>query len=112
MTIEELRDFYLALPNVEKQIFLLSVSWYLTIHGRGFGIDLTGAEQTKALLGLNELHHKISSHVKSIALGDDRYPDDVLWNILNEKALHYGIIAHLKSSFEYARTRNALRKPN
>jgi hypothetical protein len=109
VNIDELRSRYLSLPDFEKQIFLLSVSWYLTIHGRSFGLDLMGEEQTRAFLGLNELHHQISSHVISIALGHNRYPDDSLWNILNEKAAHYGISAHLKSSFEFAQTR-ALRK--
>jgi hypothetical protein len=35
-----------------------------------------------------------------------RYPDDVLWNILHEKAAYYGVTAHLKQSLNYPRSRD------
>ena len=35
----------------------------------------------------------------------DRYPDEVLWNILNETAATYGLLAHLEQSFKFVRTR-------
>jgi hypothetical protein len=104
---DELRSWYLTLPDSDKQIFLSFVSWQLTIHGRCFGLDLTGIEQINAFKGLNELQHQISSHVVAIGLRQERYPDEVFWNILNEKAAFYGILAHLKQSFDFARSRNA-----
>jgi hypothetical protein len=55
---------------------------------------------------LNELQHQISGHIAAIGLGRDRYPDEVLWNILNEKAASYGLLAQLKHSFDSARLRN------
>ncbi len=106
MNIDELKSWYLALSDCDKQVFLCFVSNQLTVHGRAFGLDLTGEEQVKAFQGLNELQHQISGHVAAIGLKCDRYPDDVLWNILNEKAASYGLHAHLKQSLDYARARN------
>jgi hypothetical protein len=104
---DELRDWYVSLSDSDKQTFLSFVSWQLTIHGRCFGLDLTGIEQINAFKGLNELQHQISSHMAAIGLRQNRYPDDVLWNILSEKAASYGILAHLKQSFDFARSRNS-----
>jgi hypothetical protein len=106
MDNDELRSWFLELSDSGKQIFLCFVSHHLTIHGRSFGLDLTGSEQTKAFQGLNELQHQISGHVAAIGLNCDRYPDDVLWNILSEKAAWYGLAAHLKQSLNFARGRN------
>jgi hypothetical protein len=109
---DELRSWFLVLPDSDKQIFLSFVSYQLTIHGRSFGLDLTGTDQINAFKGLNELQHQISSHVAAIGLMQERYPDEVLWNILDEKAAYYGILAHLKQSLDYARSRNAWDKSN
>jgi hypothetical protein len=98
---DELRNWYLTLSDSDKQIYLSLVSHQLTIHGRAFGLDLTGSAQIKGFEGLNELQHQISGHVAAIGLGRDRYPDEVLWNILNEKAATYGLLAHLKQSFDF-----------
>ncbi len=106
MNNDELRNWYLALTDSDKQIFLALVSNQLTIHGRAFSLDLSGPEQTRAFSGLNELQHQISGHIAAIGLRQDRYPDDVLWAILNEKAVWHGLPAHLKQSFDFARSRN------
>jgi hypothetical protein len=106
LDLEALRDWYLARSDSHKLIFLSLVSNQLTIHGRAFGIDLTGAVQIKAFEGLNELQHQISGHITAIGLNHARYPDEVLWNILNEKAAAYGLLAHLYQSFNFARTRD------
>ena len=106
MNNDELRSWYFALPDSGKQIFLSFVSYQLTIHGRCFGLDLAGADQIDAFKGLNELQHQLSSHVAAIGLKQERYPDEVLWDILKEKATFYGILAHLQQSFDFARSRN------
>jgi hypothetical protein len=103
---DELRSWYLNLSDAYKQIYLSLVSNQLTIHGRSFGLDLKEAEQIKAFKGLNELQHQISGHIAAIGLRQNRYPDDVLWNILNEKAASFGLLAHLKQSFDSVRSRN------
>lgn len=106
MNSEEMKDWYLALPDPRKQIFLAILSSSLTIDGRAFSLDYEGKEQTKAFVGLNEIQHQISQHIAAIGIGSDRYPDDVLWQILTEKASAYGLSAHLFRSLEFARSRN------
>jgi hypothetical protein len=100
MTGDELKQWYLSLTDSSKQIFLAFVSNDLTIHGRGFGLDLPVEQQSRAFKGLNELQHQISGHIAGLGLGRDRYPDDVLWQILAETAAAYGLANHLKSSLE------------
>lgn len=112
MNVEEIRIWYLALAESDVQIFLSLVSHQLTVHGRAFALELTETQQIRAFRGLNELQHQISSQIASLGLNHDRYPDDVLWNILNEKAAAYGLLAHLKQSFDFARTRNVWEKSN
>jgi hypothetical protein len=107
---EELRSWYISLAEPDKQICLSLVSGQLTIHGRSFGLDLKEAEQIKAFKGLNELQHQISGHIAAIGLKQNRYPDDVLWNILNEKAAAFGLLAHLKQSFDSVRSREIWNK--
>jgi len=52
---------------------------------------------------LNELQHQISQHIAHLGSGDARYPDDLLWTILHEKAASYGISKQLSSSLKIAR---------
>jgi hypothetical protein len=106
MNSEELWEWYVALPDHSKQIFLSLVSQQLTIHCRAFSLDLEGIEQVRAFKGINELQHQLSAQAAAIGLGHDRYPDEVLLRILIEKAAAYGLLAHLKQSFDYARHRN------
>ena len=109
MINEEFRDWYLGLPDTQKQSFLAIVSYDLTIYGRSFGVDLVGEKQSEAFKGLNELQHQISQYIAGIGLGSDRYPDAVFWQILHEKAASYGLSAHLTKSIEFARSRNCLK---
>ena len=105
MADANLRDLYLGLPDRQKQIFLLIVSYELTIHGRSFGLDLVGEKQIQAFEGLNELQHQISQHVAGIAVGRDRYPDEAFWKILHETAESHGLSAHLTQSITFASSR-------
>lgn len=102
----DIRDWYLALTDPSKQIFLALVSHDLTIHGRGFELDLQGEQLTRAFKGLNELQHQISGHISGLGLGRDRYPNDVLWQILAETAAAYGLGSHLRHSLHDARSKN------
>lgn len=102
----DLRNWYLALTDSQKQIFLALVSSDLTIHGRGFGLDLSGEQHIRAFKGLNELQHQISGHIVGLGLGRDRYPDELLLQILAEEAAAYGLSPHLRKSLEFARSRD------
>lgn len=110
MNNDDLRDWYLALTDSHKQIFLALVSSHLTIHGREFGLHPPGEQQSRGFKGLNELQHQISGHLIGLGLGRDRYPDDALWQILAEKAAAYGLSNHLKDSLGFARSRDLWRK--
>ncbi len=102
----DIRDWYLALTDPSKQIFLDLVSHDLTIHGRGFRLDLQGEQQTRAFKGLNELQHQLSGHISGLGQGRDRYPDDLPWQTLAETAAVYGLGPHLRRSLQDARSKN------
>lgn len=104
MNNDDLRDWYLALTDSHKQVFLALVSSDLTIHGREFGLHPPGEQQSRGFKGLNELQHQISGHIVALGLGHDRYPDDVLWQILSEQAAAYGLGSHLRHSLDRARS--------
>src|SRR5689334_9342049 len=106
-----MRNWYLALKDSDKQVFLALLSNHLTIHGRDFYRGSSRIEPTgkafQAFEGLNEIQHQISGHIAAIGLRDDRYPDDVLWKILSEKAAAYDLSAHLRQSLDFARSRDS-----
>jgi hypothetical protein len=106
MNNDVLQSWYLALADSNKQVFLALVSNHLTIYGRDIGLYQSGTEQTNAFKGLNELQHQISGHIAAIGLKHARYPDEVLWKILHEKAATYDLAAHLGRSLDFARSRN------
>jgi hypothetical protein len=103
---EEFKDWYRRMPDSDKMIFLALVMGRLTIHGRAFGLDLSGEEQTRAFKGLNELFHQISNQFEAIGVTRDRYPDDIFLRALMEKASFYGLQAQLTESLNYSRTRH------
>jgi hypothetical protein len=108
---EQIRAWYLGLQDTSQQVFLALVSNSLTVDGRGFGLYLSGEAQVEAFKGLNELQHQLSGHIAAIGLARDRYPDEVLWAILHEKAAHYGILGYLTTSLEFARSRSCRSEP-
>jgi hypothetical protein len=104
MNDNNLRDWYLALTDSDKLIFLALISSDLTIHGREFGLHQPDEQYWRAFKGLNELQHQLSGHIVAIGLGSDRYPDDVLWQILAEKAAACGLGSHLRHSLDRAKS--------
>ncbi len=106
MENDDLRGWYLNLTDSDKQIFLALVSNDLTIHGRGISLHESADQQIRGFKGLNELQHQISGHIIGLALGSDRYPGDVLWQILTETAAAYGLGSHLRHSLDCAKSRS------
>jgi hypothetical protein len=106
MKEDSLREWYLALEDYGKLVFLAFVSSDLTIQGRAIALCESAEQQIRGFKGLNELQHQISGHIIGIALGRGRYPDELLWQILDEKASDYGVSSHLRYSLEAARRRN------
>jgi len=111
---DDLRSWYLALTNSGKQIFLACVSHDLTLHGRSAGLYLSGEKQARTVLGLNDLQHQISGHIRNLGLGCDTKPDDTFLDLLIDEAGRFGLTARLRQSLEFARSRDlwqALKKP-
>jgi hypothetical protein len=103
--MNETENWYIGVVDEDKVIFLALVMAQLTIHGRSFGLDLIAEQQTRAFVGLNELQHLISNHCAAIGMNRDRYPDVAFLEVIKEKAMHYGLAAHLAQSFDFARSR-------
>ena len=108
--MNDIKAWYLELSDGKKQIFLALVSNHLTVHGRFVGLKVHGEGQVQAFKGLNELQHQISSHIAAIGLAASRYPDDVLWNILEEKAAQYQVSPAFAESLRFARSRSCWAK--
>ena len=102
--MSEIKSWYLDLPNNKKQVFLAIVAHQLTVHARYAAYKLTGEQQIRELKGFNELQHQISSHIGAIGLSKERYPDEVLWQILQEKAEQHQISPDLAQSVQFARS--------
>jgi hypothetical protein len=97
MTQAELIDLYRGLDSVGKVRFLASCSYNLTVAMREFYGDEYAAEtRAQSLMGANELQHHLASELSHHHEQDEkRYPDDVLLNILFEKAAFYQISPQL-----------------
>jgi hypothetical protein len=99
--IEPFDDLFLSLSDQQKIVALAWLSHELTIHGRGFGLDLVGNDQIAAFKGLNELQHKISQDIGHLAQGTNRQGGEDILQTLRGTAAHYGLASHLRSSFAF-----------
>jgi hypothetical protein len=105
--IKSPKEIFLALSDQQKIIFLARLSNDLTICGRDVWLYFKGEAQIAAFKGLNELQHQLSQHIAHLAEASERYPDDVLWEILQEKAMHYRISTCLNQSLDDRAQRHA-----
>ena len=103
MTKPECIERYTALDSKTKVRFLALASFFLTVSLRG---DYNNADleyRVRRLQGTNELQHHLSSELgHHHAEETKRYPDDVLINILAEKAAFYGLSGELASALSWA----------
>jgi hypothetical protein len=107
MKPEALIEWLAALPSMERVRELNKVSHALTICAREFHAPSGDqAAVIKKLLGLSELHHKISAQIEHYCVGEETrvYPLDVFCRVLFETALQYGIGSFLAMAVHYART--------
>jgi hypothetical protein len=100
MTKTELLELYFGLDSDAKALFLARLSNELTIWMRAEYEESTDcSKRAKRLMGANELQHHISSELRNHLLKtDDRYPDEVLMNILLEKATYCEISEEFQSA--------------
>jgi hypothetical protein len=97
MTKSQLLQTYTALDSPAKARFLAVLSNQLTIFMREEYDD--SARRIKRLMGANELQHHISSELRHHLDQDtNRYPDEVLLNILLEKAQHFELSNQLQQA--------------
>jgi hypothetical protein len=98
-------DDFARLSVADQQRFLALIGLDLTIHGRAFLLELQGPVLVRSLAGLNELQHKIASHIAALAGDAPRYPDDILFRILEEVATEYEVTDALQRAIGFAATR-------
>jgi hypothetical protein len=101
MTKSELLQIYTVLDSPAKARFLAVLSNQLTIFMRSeYDESADCSRRVKRLMGSNELQHHMSSELRHHLEEDlDRYPDEVLLNILLEKAHSYELLNELQQAF-------------
>ncbi|GGA57141.1 hypothetical protein GCM10011507_05590 [Edaphobacter acidisoli] len=100
MTKLELLQIYANLDSWAKARFLAVLSHQLTIRMReSYDESIASDQRIKLLMGANELQHHLSSELRHHLEEDtNRYPDEVLMNILLEKAQYYQLSNELQGS--------------
>jgi hypothetical protein len=98
------KSMFLALPQDKKILFLSLLAHEITIGARGaYPEQVEKDEDTNKLVTFNELQHNITSQVAHMLAKDDkRYPDEVLIDILFEKAQTGGCGSDLIVAFDFA----------
>jgi len=92
MNLDDAISRYLAIPDDSKALFLLRLSWWLTVSLRGCYDETDSELLATKLKGANEIQHQLSSEAVSHMAGDlNRYPDDALIRICVEKAAIFKI---------------------
>jgi hypothetical protein len=110
---QSLSEWIAQLTLGERVKVLNLVSFSLTIHAREFQLPSDASEDPlsiiKKLLGLNELHHKLSSQIGHYCDGEEAkvYPVEVFSKILFEVAAQYGVTSFLNAAITYARSRSS-----
>jgi hypothetical protein len=95
--------------SVERQtrlLALLALEW--TVRARGaYPGQVDQREAGRQLRAFNEVEHTITGQLAHLVAGDaGRYPDDVLIDVLFEKAQQGGCAADLAGAFEWSLSRN------
>jgi hypothetical protein len=103
MTKLELLQIYTGLDSSAKARFLVALSHQLTIRMReNYDESIDSDKQIKRLMGANELQHHLSSETRHLLEEDTkRYPDEILLNILLEKAHYYYAPNELQEALIY-----------
>src|SRR5215468_6224288 len=100
MTKSELLQIYTVLDSSAKARFLAGVLHQLTVLMReNYNESIDSGKRIKRLMGANELQHHLSSELRHHLEEDaKRYPDEVLLNILLEKADYYQLPNELQAA--------------
>jgi hypothetical protein len=84
MTLDDLIAAYSSLPVERQTRVLASYAWWLTISARGtYVVGSEDIANPHRLRMLNETQHSVIEHICHLLDGNlQRYPDDVLVNII------------------------------
>jgi hypothetical protein len=87
MDLPRLVDEFRALPPASQLETLVRLTHALTVVGRdAYEPDSLELRHPQRLRSLNEVQHRISSHVLALLVGDSaRYPDDLLLSMILEQ---------------------------
>ena len=96
---------FLRLTNHGKQVFLADLGLALTITARATVLERHREQAIATLAGLNELQHKIMSHISALGTDSERYPDEVFWSVLDETAAVHAISDALNDAIGFAASR-------
>lgn len=95
--IKALSTKYEQLQPTRKAVVLLAAAFNLTIEFRGLH-ELSDADARKRGGAINEIQHKLLSQALAELAARDRYPDDVLFTILDEIAEAGDVQGHAVSA--------------
>jgi hypothetical protein len=96
-TMAEVKDWYLRLPNSQKQRFLAAVGLNLTI---SFRHSKPGNLNPKSWFGVNELHQALYGTIDVLGSGID---DKIVWDHILVIARQYNLTGTLTSTLESAK---------
>jgi hypothetical protein len=101
----QLTEFLAGLALAKRAQALNLLSFKLTIHAREYGLLDAGADKEEAirrLVGLSELHHKLTSQTGHYLDGDEAtaYPVAVFSQILFDVANQYNVTGALNAALK------------
>jgi hypothetical protein len=96
---------FLGFANHGKQVFLADLGLALTITARAAVRERHREQAIATLAGLNELQHKIMSHISALGTDSERYSDEVFWSVLDETAAVHAIGEALNDAIGFAASR-------
>jgi hypothetical protein len=108
MTPENIKASFLDLPPTRQTQLLAQLALEWTVYARGaYPGQVDEREAARKLPVFNEVEHTITGQLAHLVVGDlARYPDDVLIDILFEKAQQGGCAGELARAFEWSFSRN------
>jgi len=111
MNSQPLAEWLTGLSMAERAKALNLLSYMLTVYAREYNLPSadSGPATVRKLIGMNELHHKISSQIGHYLDGDESkaYPVDVFGQILLETAGHYDIASILNVAIKSTKAKSS-----
>src|ERR1700719_834542 len=103
MTPETIKAAFVSLSPIRQTHLLAQLALEWTVYARGaYPGQIDEREAGRKLRVFNEVEHTITGQLAHLVAGDAaRYPDDVMIDILFEKAQQGGCVGELARAFEW-----------